>query len=193
MAVSKVSIANRGLQLLGAKRIESLDQNHPNAKSMSAAYDAVRDAELRRFRWNFSIRRASIAADGSQTEWGKWNRYVVPNDFLMLIRDDESGVAPDWRIEGSDVGTVIITADASPLQIRYVAMLDDPNLYDALFRESFAASLAKATCYEITQSTAKLQNVGAAYDAAIAEATRIGSIEEPAQEFPEDSWILVQR
>jgi hypothetical protein len=193
MATSKVAIANRGLQLLGAKRIESLAQDQPNARSMSAAYDAVRDNELRKFTWGFSIRRAAIAADGSQTEWGDWNRYSVPNDFIRLIRDDETGIAPDWRIEGSEIGKVIITMDSSPLYIRYVSLVDDPNQYDASFREAFSAALAKATCFEITQSSRKMDACDAAYQDAIEEAKRIGSIEEPAQEFPEDDWILVQR
>lgn len=194
MATSKVAIANRALQLLGSpKRLESLSQNHPDARSISAAYDAVRDAELRRHTWNFSIRRASIAADASQTEWGSWNRYVVPNDFLRLIRDDESGIATDWRIEGSDLGQVIITADGSPLKIRYVASIDDPNFYDTLFREALSAALAVACCKEITGSTAKTQDARAAYQDAIEEAKRIGSFEEPAQEFPEDDWILAMR
>src|SRR3954470_7295005 len=112
MALSKVAIANGALQKLGAKRIESLDQNTPNARSMSAAYDSARRALLRKYTWGFAKRRASIAADGSQTAWGEHNRYTVPNDYLRMIRDDESGLNVDWQIESADDGVFIITDDA---------------------------------------------------------------------------------
>ena len=39
MAISRVQLANRALQKLGAKRIESLTQDHPNARSMNAAFE----------------------------------------------------------------------------------------------------------------------------------------------------------
>src|SRR5437773_2024005 len=100
MATSEVGIANAALGKLGSSRkIESLTQNDPNARTMSGAYVRIRDALLRRYTWGFSIRRASIAADGSQTTWGKHNRYSLPNDFLRLTRDNETGRAVDWRIE----------------------------------------------------------------------------------------------
>ena len=36
MAISDVTVANRALQKLGAKRIESLTQDTPNARSINA-------------------------------------------------------------------------------------------------------------------------------------------------------------
>lgn len=185
MAVSSVAIANRALQKLGAERIESLSQDDPNARSMNAAFGMVRDAELRRYVWSFAIKRESIAADAADTTWGSWNRYSLPNDFLRLIRDDETGQAPDWRIEG----LFIVTADAAPLDIRYVARIDDPNFYDPLFVEAFASKLAVETCQEITQSNGKKEGAQRDYDFAINEAKRVGAIEKEAQEFPEDSWL----
>jgi hypothetical protein len=188
MAISNVAIVNRALQKLGAERIESLTQDHPNARSMNAAFEQVRDAELRRYVWTFAIKRASIAADASDTLWGDWNQYSLPNDFLRLIRDDETGHAPDWRIEG----LYIITQDAAPLEIRYVAKITDPNYFDSLFVEALACKLAVETCEEITQSTSKAQRVRGDYDFAIGEAKRISAIEKEAQEFPEDSWLTAR-
>jgi hypothetical protein len=194
MAVSKVAIANRALQKLGAKRIEALTQDHPNARSMSAAFDLVRDAEIRRYRWGFAIKRKSIAADGDETTWGEWKRYSLPNDYLAIIRDDESGQTVDWRIEAGEdgEGVFIVTATESPLEIRYIARIEDPNYYDPLFIEAFACKLALETCEEITQSTSKKESIRGDYDAAIAEAKKQGAYEQPAQDFPEDDWILAR-
>ena len=189
MAISNVSIANGALQRLGAKRIESLTQDHPNARSMNAAFTRVRDRLLRRYDWNFAISRASIAADGDDSLWGDWNRYSLPNDYIKLLRDDESGTHVDWKIEG----LYILTADASPLEIRYIARIEDPNYYDALFTETFACKLALECCEEITQSTSRKESIKDDYEKAIAEARRLGAIEKPAMEFVEDDWLAARR
>lgn len=189
MAVSKVGIANGALQRLGAKRIEALTQDHPNARSMNAAYEPVRRALLRKYDWSFAIARGSIAADGAGPVWGDWDRYTKPNDFIRLLRDDESGTAVDWKIEGN----FILSADGSPLEIRYIADIDDPNLYDATFVEAFECALAERCCEEVTGSTAKANKMKKDLDDAISEARRTGAIEKEAQEFPEDDWIAARR
>jgi hypothetical protein len=186
MTISNVAIANRALQKLGTSdRIASLTEDSPNARTMNAAFDITRRAELRRYDWSFAIARASIAADAADTTWGDWNRYTLPNDFLKLIRDDETGQHVDWRIEG----LYIVTADDSPLEIRYVADIEDPTFFDALFIEALASKLAVECCQEVTGSTGKKADAKDDYAFAIAEAKRIGAIEKPAAEFMEDSWL----
>ena len=189
MATSNVAIANLALQKLGTKRIESLTQDHPNARSISACFATIRDQEIRRYDWGFAIKRASIAADSEQTTWGAWNRFSLPNDYIRLIRDDETGQRVDWRIEGQ----YIVTGDSAPLDIRYLARIEDPNVFDVLFIEAFAAKMAQQCCKEITGSNSLLQAMKVDYDFAIAEAKRTGAIEKPAQDFPEDDWIAVRR
>ncbi len=189
MALSNVAIANRALQKLGAKRIESLTQDAPNARSINACFTQVRDAELRRYDWSFAIKRNSIAADGDGPEWGNWNRFSLPNDFLRLIRDDETGIAVDWKIEG----LYILSQDAAPLKIRYIARIEDPNYFDSLFVAMFAGRLALETCHEITQSTSKKESIKDDYDKDLQEAKKLGAFEKAAQEFVEDEWLAVRR
>ena len=189
MATSDVAIANGALQRLGAKRIESLTQDHPNARSVNVSFTATRDALLRRYDWSFAIARASIAADAAAPVWGDWKRYGLPNDCIRLIRDDETGVDVDWKIEG----LYILSGDASPLQIRYLARITDPNLFDALFADAFAMKLGIDICEDVTGSTSKKESIKDDFDAAIAEARRTGAIEKQAQAFPEDSWLAARR
>lgn len=189
MALSETAICNGALQRLGAKRIEALTQDHPNARSMNAAYSRRRDALLRRYDWGFAVKRASIAADGDAPVWGDWNRYSKPSDLIRLIRDDETGYEVDWKVEGG----FILSADAAPIEIKYIAQITDPNLFDSVFVEALECSLAMATCEEITQSTSKLGAVTDAYKDAISEAKRCGAIENGAREFMEDSWITARR
>lgn len=188
MASSKVAIANGALQKLGARRIESLTQDHPNARTMSAAFDGARDSLLRSFDWSFAIKRASIAADAIGPTWGDWSRYTIPNDYLRLLRNDETGYQVDWKIEG----LFILSRDASPLKIRYIARIEDVNYYDALFTEALELRLAGDTCEEITQSASKAEMIGRQYDRVIQEARLNGAIEKGAQDFPEDEWLTAR-
>lgn len=189
MATSKVAIANLALQKLGVKRIESLTQDAPNARSVNACFDALRDSLLRRYDWSFAIKRDSIAADGDYDEWGDWDAYSKPNDFIRLLRDNESGQAVDWKIEGD----FILSRDGAPLEIRYIARIEDPNAYDSTFVEALACAIASQCCEEITGSTAKQDRIDKARDAAIDEGYRTGAIEKEASEPPEDDWVAVRR
>jgi hypothetical protein len=188
MATSKVAIANLALQKLGAKRLESLTQDHPNARTISACFDAMRDKLLRQYDWSFAIKRASIAETEGVLEWGDWNAYSKPNDFIRLLRDDESGLEVDWKIEGE----YILSADTAPLEIRYIARIEDPNQYDTAFIDALASLIAFQCCEEVTGSTGKQDRARASMDEAIDEGRRTGAIEKPAQESPEDDWVTAR-
>lgn len=188
MAISKVAIANGALQRLGASRISSFTQDHPNARSVNACYDRVRDALLRTYLWSFAIKRESIAADADGPTWGDWLRYSLPNDYIRLIRDDETGVAVDWRIEG----LYILSRTSAPLEIRYVAKIDDPNYYDALFVQAFECALAMAMSKEITASDTTKQDVKADFKMSIDTAKATGAIEKEAEDFTLDGWLAAR-
>lgn len=188
MATSNVAIANGALQRLGARRIEALSQDHPNARSMNAAFERERQKTIRRYDWSFAIKRAEIAADGDDPVWGDYNRYSLPNDYLRLLRDDESGVRVDWKLEGN----FILTKDASPLYIRYLADITDPNMFDALFRDVFELRLAVVCCKEVTGSNSLKNDLYSELGDAIAEAKKWGAIEKGGQDQPEDDWLLAR-
>jgi hypothetical protein len=71
------------------------------ARSMNAAFDHVRARScgvrlvLRHQARVDRRRRRRIRT------WGDYNRYSLPNDFIRLLRDDETGQAVDWKIEGT--------------------------------------------------------------------------------------------
>lgn len=190
---SDVQIANRALQKLGAGRISSLSQNHPNARSMNAAFVRVRQRALREHPWNFAIKRASVAKDGSETLYEGLNKYRKPNDFLRLLRDDESAVAQqvrhDWQIEGD----FIVSADAAPLKFRYIADITDPQKYDPLFDEYFATVLALETVDEITGSNTKKRALKDDLLDLRREARRVNGMENDANEPAEDAWVSSMR
>lgn len=184
---SKVEIANRALQLLGAKRITSFGEDSRNGRAINSAYESVKLAELRKHPWTFATKRASLAASSTEPLFTKTNKFPLPSDFVRLLPQDPEDLSNDldWTIEGRN----IVTNDSAPLEIRYVYNVTDPNEMDALFREALSAKLAAALCEEITQSNAKLVAANDAYKEAIAEARRANAIEKQAEKPPEDTWV----
>ena len=189
MAYSVIKIYNLALTKLGARRLSAVDEDHPNARTITAVYEILRDAELRRYTWSFAIARASVAADGDGPTWGDWNRYSLPNDFLRLVRDDESGATVDWKREG----LYILSRSASPLEFKYIARIEDPTYYDPLFVNALAGRIAFTCAKDIEDSTVSKESIQQDYKNDIAEAKRVGAIEKEAQEFPEDEWLQARR
>lgn len=194
---SEIEIANRALSKLGVARLTSLSDNNAQARAVNAAWDLVRDNELRIRRWNFAIARASMAALTSEPVWGFDNEYQLPSDFLALLEipdaweaagltDYRNSETLPFRIEG----TKILTDIAAPLDIRYIYRCDDTSQWDAAFCEAFACKLAYEMCEELTQSNTKKQLLAEDYKQAIRAAARTNAIENPPQPLPDDSWLL---
>lgn len=187
---SNVEIANRALQKLGAKRIVTLTEDSRNARAINAAFDTLREAELREHTWSFAVKRVALAADAVAPAFGKARYFQLPSDFLRLLPPDPelNYNDLDWQIEGR----MIATNDSAPLNVRYVYSVTDPNTMDVLYREALASRIAYELCEEITQSNTKKEAAIADYDSAIAKAKRTNAIERTASKPPEDSWVTIR-
>ena len=181
---SVVDICNRALQKLGADRITSLTENSVNARECNAAYEILRDAELRAHPWNFAVKRASLAADPTTPDVYSY-QYQLPSDFLRLLSHEEQTNSTDYKIEGR----YILTNEGAPYKIRYIGIVTDPNQFDALFSEALSARIAAELCEKITQSNTKIQQAKIDYRDALREARKINAFEQVSQEPPEDTWI----
>lgn len=188
---SVVGICNRALQKLGAQGITSLSENSRNSRSLNKAYDLVRQAELEAHPWNFSIKRASLAADTPTPDWGRANSFQLPSDYLRLLNDYPERLFgdEDYQIEGRK----IITNFGAPLEIRYIYNVTDPNEMSALFREVLACKLAFELCEEITGSNSKLANVQTEYENEIRKARRTNAIQNRPALAPDDTFISCRR
>lgn len=190
MATSNVAIANLALQKLGAKRITSLTEDSPNARTMNACFEHQRDLELAKHRWSFAIRRAQLAVDATAPTFGPARSFTLPAEYLRLIEPDleENYNDLDWKIEGKK----ILTDQTAPLNIRFIYRVEDPNEFAPAFIESLACKLAWHTCEDITQSNQKKADILNEYTLAIREARRTNAIEKIAEEPPEDTWVTAR-
>jgi len=187
---SKVEIANRALTKLGAERILLLSDPSKEARTLNSMFDTVFDAELRRYRWKFALKRDSLPALVAEPAWGYLYAYQLPADFLALVQVNDIYVrglkqkAP-WSVES---GTILTDYEA-PLKIRYIRRISDITLADPLFVEVLACKLAMEACETLTQSTQKRQLAGEEYRFAVSEAVRMDAIENPPDELPWGSWF----
>jgi hypothetical protein len=194
---SKIDIANRALTKIGDDRIMDILDDQENAKVLNSMYDTVLMAELRARVWNFSVKRAALPALASVPAFGFTNEFQLPADHLRLIQVGEIYVGlslsdyvgmseAEFQVEGRK----ILTDFPAPLNIRYVSLVTDPGLYDALFVEAFACKLAMECCERLTQSNTKRQLAAEEYALAIRSALRADAIENPPQTLPDESWIM---
>lgn len=197
MAVSDIAIANRALTKLGAARIISFGDNNEQARALQSMYTIVRDAELRAYTWNFSVKRASLAAlvDAPEFDWPR--QFQLPSDCLRLLwagdfypgpnlSDLSNGLDLDYEVEGR----VIMSRLPAPLKIRYIARIDDPTQFDALFVESLACKLAIELGETLTNSSTNRQEAWQEYQQAIRKALRADAIEKPSEAIADDTWMI---
>lgn len=188
---SKTSIANRALAKLGDERILLLTDEVSSARLLNGMFDEVRDAELRKRRWKFAIKRTALVALADAPAWGYDYQYPLPSDYLGMIQVNEfyarpgmGGVAP-YSIEGGR----ILTNYEAPLKIRYVARVENTGLWDPLFVEAFACKLAMEACEALTQSETKFNRCAQMYAEALRDASFQDAIEKAPDELPAGSWL----
>lgn len=197
MALSDVSLANSALSKIGGGKIMALTDNTPQGILVNARFAAVRDAELTRNVWRFSVRRTSLAALSTAPSFGYLYQYQLPTDCLRLIVAGQEAPGLDTQEFRSDVdnldytieGRNILTNLASPLYIRYVTQVTDPTLFDNSFAEAFASRLAYELATALSDSSSRKEAAWTDYQFALRDARRVNALQQPPQHLADDSWL----
>lgn len=194
---SQLSIANLALIRIGEPRIAALSDNRQAAEIISDVWDQVRDDELRRATWRFSVVRDSLAADVDVPAWGFDAQYTLPGDCLRMLQisDYYHGVdLTDYRVSDTAMfrieGDKILARGTGSLPVRYIARKDNVGTWDASFADAFAWRIAKELCERITESSSKWEKCQFGYKESISMAKRANALEAPSDPIPDDSWIL---
>jgi hypothetical protein len=193
---SQVSIANQALIKIGAERIISIDEDTKQARILKALWDIKRDAELAAHPWTFATKRARLPASSTAPAFGFSRAFPLPVDALRLVEVGQwyvmyQGVdnGPIFAIEGGEV----LCDEASPLDVRYVARVNETARWPALFCEALACRLAAEMVESMTQSLGKRQQAWDEYKAAVLAARRANAIEQPPQPTPANAWWLARQ
>lgn len=185
---SYVAIANRAAVLIGtASRLTDPTDDTPLGRAVSAVYEIERKAALRAGAWNFAIKRKALPALVAAPAFGFARAFEVPPDFLKLI--EVRGIdRARYQIEGRK----ILSDAAAPLQIRYLADIREPALFDASFTECFAIRIAITIGNQIAGSSFDEGLNWQKYRLALRDAGRNDALENPGIEQEESDWLLAR-
>ena len=193
---SQVDIANLALNKLGQTGITSFNDNTTNARLVNMVWAAVRDSELRAYKWLFVQTRASLPAMSTTPAWQYQYQYQLPQECLRVTQvgqynqtDLNSYIIQDdslYAIEGS----LILTNMPAPLLIKYSQRVTDTTVFDPCFVDMLAIRLAIELCETITNSLDKRQMLTKEYQAAMLKAISANAFEVPSEILPDTSWVI---
>ncbi len=174
MTTTKVSICNEALSMIGAKAIQSFDDNTDNARRCASIYDSTRRALLRMHPWSFAKKRTQLAPVSTHPVFGYSHAFPLPKDFIRLWDTGEY----EYEIEGRQ-----ILANTNLINLAYVADQDNEEYWDSLFCECMALYLVNKLAKPITGSNAEADSAWQKLQNMLKQGRAINGQERPAQDF----------
>jgi len=169
LITSAVGICNLAL---GHLKIEPISAIAPpvthNEIICAQYYDITRQAVLESLQPAFAIKRATVAADTATPAFGwDYQSGTMPSDFIGLIGLYNS--VGNLLINTNNQyysfeGNIILTDQAAPYYIQYIADIQDVSKYDYLFVMNFSYALAVAMSEAFKTSSTLLQVINAKWD-----------------------------
>jgi hypothetical protein len=192
MATTLLAVCNRALSKIGAPRINALTDNTPSALAVGACFPSVPDWVLRAYRWRFALKRVVLSEADAVPAFGYGWSFTLPADCLAIAPEED---AAGWTVEGRS----LLTNEAPPLRLRYIAQMTNASQWDPAFAEVLACRMALEVQPELAplRGEAPLQ---ASYKQAVSLAIRSGATELPmpraraAQTLPvsDDPWLTAR-
>lgn len=186
---TEAEVANLAAATIGTEdRLISLSEDTFVARTLKTVWDVERRATIRDGVWNFAVRRAGLPAQEGvpAAELYPWQfRYPLPADCLRFVEILGLVARDAYTLEGK----AILCSISAPLYVRYARDVVEPALWDETFARAFAYRLALAAGPRISGSAFDMAGAQAKYDDAIGRAKQIDSLENPAEEAEDSSWI----
>lgn len=191
MAVqSDVGICNLAQDLLGAAALASITApKSTNERLYARHYPQVRDAELRKHRWHFAKQFFELTPTGDPitTDDDVLYQYQLPGGWIRAIRERYS----DW----TPAGGRLLSPTNGVIKV-WLVMRVTEALFDPLFVDVLAGSLAARLAESVTQSNEKKADAKEYYKAAL-DAARVANAFELGPEGIGDddsqySWLAAR-
>ena len=165
MPSSETEVANEALTLLGETAITSLSENTDRARALDRLYVPTLDQALRAHDWNFARMRAILGRLTAVPAFGYAYMYQLPQDPLCLrVLQTNLTATEAWEIETYITADLtaqyrVIVTDATALEIRFIARVTSPTLWDPLFADALVHELARRAAYPITRNATLLESL----------------------------------
>ncbi len=152
--MSKVSIANRALALLGENKITSLTDETQAAKAINNVYKDSLKSILSECCWSFAKKRIMLNMLTTKPAWGGGNYFQLPADMVAIFK----ATTDKYELEADKLIT-----DEKEIGILYTYFNDDDNRYSPSFVDAFACRLAYDVCYDLTNNKSKQDDLLSLY------------------------------
>lgn len=174
---SWVELGNLALSRLGEYDfITSLTDGTKPANLINRNYVSTRKQLLRLHLWNFALKRVELAPSVETPGFGSNNYFLLPADCLRVIKDPLNPQL-NFNIEQTPAGNRAIYFDGTVFNLYYVADIEEPALFDALFVDCYANLLAKNICIGLTGSRTMFETMEAMFRRSLTEARSIDGSE----------------
>jgi len=192
MANSETEIVNSALAKVGEDSITDLTENRKAARVSARQYPLMRDALIRRYRWNFAIRRVTLSPEAATPAFGFTNQFLVPSDNIRVLGIfDEDELQQNYtasRIPYKVEGNKILTDDDT-LPLFYLARITDVALFDPLFSEALAWFLAIDLAIPLTTVRKLREDAVIGFKKAVLAAKRADAIEGSPEVIESSEWL----
>lgn len=160
-SISDTIICNMALTLLGATRIDSInDEGNKNARECKAIYAHTLNDVLTDYPWTFAQKRVALSEsadpDPVWTEDFVTIAYDLPTDFLELNFVNQRGALV--KLEGNQ-----LLSDTSELKIEYTFELTDTSQFRPKFIMAFVGRLAAELAISIPNKSTMAERLFTIY------------------------------
>ena len=185
------AIITAGAELLSDGALDAPGAGDETARLVNALWPLQRDAVLRAHPWNCADTYRLVATDGDAPEWGFVYAIPWPSEpyclrVLALSAGDEAVTHRVVR------GRRIYTNTKGPLQLRYVARVENPALMDPLLVEAIGARIAARLIYRKASNRGLKNEAWDLYREILAEARAVDGQEgTPEDDFADlflEAW-----
>lgn len=126
------------------------------------------------------------------------NIFVLPGAFLREAPQDpkdgnisylgapHGNQSDDWEYGDG----YLVSATTNLIVFRFAASMTTVSKFDPMFCEGLGARIGLEVCETLTQSTEKMQMIGAAYKTFMSEAREVNGIEQGPVQAPLDDYIV---
>jgi len=194
--LSKLSVFNGALRVLGERRLASLTENVPARHELDAVWDDgfVKDT-LEHGYWNFAMRTQQMDyRTDVEPDFGYQRAFLKPDDWVRTagISTDEFFTSPltqyvdeqgYWFCEYDEIYVMYVSSDTS-----YGA---DTGLWPESFKRFAEAYLAFRTAPNI--APAELDKAFKIYKKNLAYSRSRDAMNEPSKRMPSGDWVRSRR
>ncbi len=192
MATSRTEIQNSALIKIGEATISSDVQVGKAPATLKRQYPIQRRYLIRRYRWNFAMRRAELAPEATAPAFGFENQFLLPPlclrviglyDSTELLRNYTASKDP-FKVEGR-----MIHAQGTKIEIFYLEDVTNTTLFDPMFDEALAWLLASDVAFDISAGTDVVKMTRQGFLQAITDAKRADAIEGTPEIIEISEWV----